>query len=106
MSRLRAISLGIVIVLAGLSTTATAAAPTFDDIATSPFRGDIEWIAARGITGGCDARRYCPNGVVTRGQMASFLARMFDLPPATRDYFRDDNASMHQSAINRLAQSG
>jgi hypothetical protein len=38
--------------------------------------------------------------------MATFLARALKLPPATRDYFTDDNRSAHQDAINRLAEAG
>jgi S-layer homology domain len=43
---------------------------------------------------------------VTRQQMASFLARALDLPPATSDYFSDDTGSPHQADINRVAQAG
>jgi hypothetical protein len=43
--------------------------------------GNINAIAADGITLGCtaDGRFYCPANLVTRGQMASFLARALDL---------------------------
>jgi hypothetical protein len=40
----------------------------------------IEQLAAEGITGGCGAGIYCPNGNVTRDQMAVFLVRTFNLP--------------------------
>lgn len=40
----------------------------------------IKQLAAEGITGGCGAGIYCPNNPVTRGQMAIFLVRTFDLP--------------------------
>ncbi len=33
----------------------------------------IEDFAARGITGGCGVGQYCPQGIVTRAQMAAFL---------------------------------
>ena len=42
-------------------------------------------LAASGITAGCAADRFCPNGVVTRAQMATFLARAFDLPSTGTD---------------------
>jgi hypothetical protein len=58
------------------------------------------------IVSGCAASRYCPINSVTRGQMASFLDRALDLPPATRDYFSDDNGASFEAAINRLAQAG
>jgi hypothetical protein len=54
----------------------------FVDITDSVFRPDIERIAAEGITQGCDPpdnQRFCPDDVVTRGQMATFLARALGL---------------------------
>jgi peptidoglycan hydrolase-like amidase len=52
----------------------------FDDIAgTGPHRAGINTLAARGITSGCSTAQYCPRGLVTREQMASFLARALGL---------------------------
>jgi parallel beta-helix repeat protein len=79
---------------------------TFTDISDSPFRVDIIWAAEQGIARGCTADRFCPKDHVTREQMASFLARAFRLPSTTRDYFSDDNGSMHEGAINRVAAAG
>ena len=44
---------------------------------THPFRSYIEAFYDAGITGGCSSspRLYCPDGIVTRGQMAVFLER-------------------------------
>jgi len=78
----------------------------FGDIWTSSFVASIQWIYDQGITTGCAPDAYCPKNAVTRGQMASFLARAMDLPPATKDYFRDDNGLTHEGDINRLAESG
>lgn len=50
-------------------------ADRFDDIALSKHRENINAVAARGFTGGCGARSYCPSGRVLREQMATFLAR-------------------------------
>lgn len=83
-----------------------AAAPPFSDIAGSPFRADIEWLTAHGITRGCTTDRFCPTGVVTREQMASFIVRMFALPSSTVDRFADDEGSVHEPAINALAAAG
>jgi glucose/arabinose dehydrogenase len=49
---------------------------------THPLARWIEQLAREGITGGCSASppRYCPNATVTRGQMAVFLIRTFNLP--------------------------
>jgi hypothetical protein len=80
---------------------------TFSDIAGSPFYNDILWLAASGITGGCGNGRFCPDGVVTRAQMASFLVRALNLTSgAGADLFWDDDASLHQPDIDRLATSG
>jgi len=80
----------------------------FFDIAGSIFTGDIVWAAENGITAGCQASppMFCPNDSVTREQMATFLDRALDLPPATDDYFSDDDGSIHEGAINRIAEAG
>jgi len=78
----------------------------FYDILGNQFLADIIWIAERGITTGCAEERFCPNAVVTRGQMAAFLVRAFDLPATARDYFTDDERSIFEADINRLAASG
>ena len=70
-----------------------------------PHEDNINRIAEAGITTGCTATRFCPNGIVNRGQMASFLARALDLPPAGADYFTDDDGA-HEDAINRIAEAG
>jgi hypothetical protein len=49
----------------------------FDDDNSSPHEGDINRLAYSGVTAGCAERRYCPAGVVSRGQMAAFLHRAF-----------------------------
>jgi spore germination protein YaaH len=78
----------------------------FYDILGTQFFSDILWIAEQGITTGCAEERFCPNATVTRGQMAAFLVRAFDLPAASRDYFTDDESSIFEADINRLAASG
>jgi hypothetical protein len=40
----------------------------------------IEQLAREGITTGCGPTTYCPDMTVTRGQMAVFVARAFNLP--------------------------
>ena len=40
----------------------------------------IERLALEGITSGCGAGNYCPEGLVTRAQMAIFLVKTFNLP--------------------------
>lgn len=81
-------------------------APAFDDIADSKFEQEIEWLADEGITTGCGERLFCPDGAVTRKQMATFIVRAFDLPATLEDYFSDDDGLAHEDAINRLAAAG
>lgn len=40
----------------------------------------IEQLAAEGITGGCGGGNYCPDRLVTRGQVAALIVRAFALP--------------------------
>ena len=78
----------------------------FGDDESSIHEANINRLAAAGITGGCAPGRFCPTATVTREQMASFLVRAFDLPSAAIDYFTDDETSIHEGDINRLALSG
>ena len=84
----------------------TTSAAYFTDIATSPFQTEILWLADVGVTSGCGDGRFCPKGYVTRGEMASFLARSLKLPSTSRDYYRDDETSTHEQNINRLSEAG
>ncbi|HEX7224781.1 MAG TPA: S8 family serine peptidase [Candidatus Limnocylindria bacterium] len=80
----------------------------FDDISGSTFVEDILWAYENGVTTGCsaDPPLFCPKAPVTRGEMATFLDRILDLPEATEDHFSDDNGSFHEDAINRIAEAG
>ena len=75
----------------------------FADISSSQFKADIEWLYESGITTGCTVNLFCPEDSVTRGQMAAFLDRALSLPPTTKDFFTDDESSMFEASINRLA---
>ena len=56
------------------------ATATFGDVPTNhQFFRVIEALAASGITSGCGNGNFCPNDPVTRGAMASFLARALGL---------------------------
>ena len=68
----------------------------------------VERLAEWGITAGCsaDAPRYCPNGHVTRDQMASFIARAFKLKGAPTDFFTDTKGNTHEENIVAMAVSG
>ena len=80
---------------------------TFTDDGTSSHRGWIEAISAAGITAGCEADRYCPSAPITRQQMATFIARAFDLPPATSHGFADVTpGNVHGPNVAAIAQAG
>lgn len=78
----------------------------FTDDNVSPFEGAINMIAAAGITSGCNPpanTRFCPNASVTRGQMAAFLVRAYDLGGSTAgNPFLDDDSSQFEADIERL----
>ena len=78
----------------------------FTDDDHSTHEAAINRLAAAGITNGCGGDRFCPTRGVTRGEMATFLARALGLPRTGTDYFTDDDGSVHESAINRLAEAG
>lgn len=66
----------------GSNYTPPPATGIFGDVPmTDPFAPWIEQIYAEGITGGCSANPllYCPASPTTRGQMAVFLVRTFNL---------------------------
>jgi len=78
----------------------------FWDTVGSPFRGDIESTFLRGITFGCSPINFCPSSITQRQVMAAWLARALELPPATRDWFTDDETSPYEDSINRVADAG
>ncbi len=80
----------------------------FADDDGSIFETDINAIAAGGVTLGCNPPandRYCPTGLVSRGQMAAFLRRAYSLPASSTDFFTDDD-SIFEVDINAIAQAG
>ncbi|MFP3882607.1 MAG: right-handed parallel beta-helix repeat-containing protein [Actinomycetota bacterium] len=72
------------------------------------FEADIERLAAADVTKGCNPPtndRFCPDGFVTRGQMAAFIARALDLAPGN-DRFNDVDGSVFRADINAIAAAG
>ena len=83
-------------VAAVVETAACVGDDSFADDEGSTFEEDINRVAAAGITRGCDAAdasRFCPDELVTRGQMAAFINRGFELEPGSKDRFSDDDGS-------------
>jgi peptidoglycan/xylan/chitin deacetylase (PgdA/CDA1 family) len=88
-----------------------AAILRFDDVpGDHTFFWSVEAISAAGITVGCNPPAntlFCPERRVTRGEMAAFLTRALQLPAYTGpDRFVDDDNSVFEGAIERLAQAG
>ncbi|MDH3500370.1 MAG: 5'-nucleotidase C-terminal domain-containing protein, partial [Acidimicrobiia bacterium] len=67
---------------------------------------NINAIAAAGITLGTAPGQFSPATGVARRQMAAFLARAFNLPSTTTDYFTDDNGTLLEPEINAVAAAG
>ena len=78
----------------------------FSDDDGQMFESSINALAEAGITGGCAPDRFCREGSVSRAQMAAFLVRALDIPPATKDYFSDDDSHSLESSINAMAEAG
>ncbi|MEA2003256.1 MAG: S-layer homology domain-containing protein, partial [Actinomycetota bacterium] len=98
------------LLLGALLAPAAGAAVSFVDVLSdNVFAGDIQWLADSGITRGCNPPtndRFCPNDPVTRGQMAAFLGRALNLPTGETNVFTDDNGSVFENDIDRLATAG
>jgi hypothetical protein len=85
------------------------AGATFTDDDASVHEGNIETIAAAGITVGCnppDNDEYCPTDELTRGQGAAFFSRALNLMQSDDDLFGDDDASIFEGDINAIASVG
>ncbi|NND04150.1 MAG: S-layer homology domain-containing protein, partial [Acidimicrobiia bacterium] len=72
------------------------------------FVSEIQWLADNQITLGCnppDNDLFCPDGFVTRAQMAAFLVRALHFPDGV-ETFTDDNDSIFEKDIEALAAAG
>lgn len=90
------------------TTVTSTATGTFSDVprAAVHFAG-IEALSSAGITGGCDADRYCPGRHVTRGQMATFVANAMDLRMRSSSSFSDvRTGSVFDAAIAAVSGAG
>ncbi|HBC90687.1 MAG TPA: hypothetical protein DCZ00_04490 [Lactococcus sp.] len=67
--------------------------PRFWDVKDSMFKNDIGWLSSKGITTGYTPTSFNPDADITRGEMAAFLYRFYNvtvnnqkLPPAPQPY--------------------
>ena len=80
----------------------------FDDVDRADWRTRfIERMADLGVTTGCgDGTRFCPEGTVTRAQMAVFLSRAYSLPDGPDPGFSDvPTGAWYAGDVARLAAS-
>jgi hypothetical protein len=90
----------------------TVGPPTrfIDVVASHLFYADIEWLADTGTTRGCNPPtndRFCPDEVVTRGQMAAFLSRGLGLAEVDEsETFLDDDTTPFEQDIERIFAAG
>jgi hypothetical protein len=94
----------------------------FTDVGPGAHHDNILCLSFAGITQGTTATTYSPTNTVTRGQMASFIARSIDkanslvtpgttlttLPPddGTNSYSDVSASNVHKASINRLSKAG
>jgi uncharacterized lipoprotein YddW (UPF0748 family) len=80
----------------------------FTDTAGHLFEDEINLLAAAGVVRGVTATTYEPDRSVSRAEMASLLARMFErttsaaLPPGPMPFTDVSSSNVHRDAIARL----
>lgn len=77
----------------------------FIDICGAWYEDDVIWLADQGISSGCAADKFCPDTIITREQMAAFLASALKLP-AGPNAFTDDEGTPFEASINAVAAAG
>ncbi len=90
-----------------------SAAPYFVDVpASHAFFRWVQKMKELGITVGCDPTHYCPDDLVTRGQMAAFIIRsryglLTEYNPPAAPYFTDvEPGSPFYEPIQKMRQVG
>ena len=87
----------------------------FEDVNASSMWEDSVWYAPHverladlEVTVGCtqDPLRFCPDANLTRAQVASWVARAFDLESAESQGFADAVGSVHEANINAVVAAG
>ncbi len=81
-----------------------------DVLSDHTFVDDVEWLAAEGISRGCNPpanTMFCPDLDMTRGQMAALLVRAMDYADdGGGDLFVDDDHSVFETDIDKLGTAG
>ena len=89
------------------TTSAQPAPPAgrFNDTAGNAHAANIEKVAAAGIASGYPDGGFHPNESVSRGQMATFIAKGYNLAPASSP-FSDTAGDTHEPGIGAVANAG
>ena len=82
-----------------------APAGRFNDTADNVHAANIDKVAAAGIASGFPDGGFHPNESVSRGQMATFIAKGYNLPPAAST-FSDTAGDTHEPGIGAVANAG
>lgn len=82
----------------------------FDDTGASPYKHAINQIAEVGVVRGFPDGTYRPRATVSRAQMATYLVNLYEETTgetltASRDYFDDDDGTIHEPNINKIAEA-
>ena len=84
----------------------------FDDVAAgSTHARGIRCLLLHDLVAGRTPSTFAPDGLVTRGQLATFLLRVLErlgrvVPVDPPDAFGDDDASVHEPSLDALAKLG
>ncbi len=82
----------------------------FTDDDGHTFENDIDKLGTAGVTKGCNPPvndKFCPDDLVTRGQMAAFLVRALGYTDnGGGDLFTDDDGSIFENDIDKLGTAG
>ncbi len=79
---------------------------SYSDVAGTTHARAIAAVSEAGIASGFSDGSFRPNQPVSREQMASFLARGWDLPNGSAARFSDVSSSVHRGAIGAIASAG
>jgi hypothetical protein len=86
-----------------LGIPATSQRGTFRDV-DGVHAANIEALAAAGLTNGCSADRFCPDGRLTRQQLATFMARALQLQPVPSGF--TDVSPVHDGSVGAIVRAG
>ena len=83
----------------------------FEDLTGHWAKGDVEALASRGLVAGVDAKRFAPDGVITRAQLSVLLVRAIGLEPGGADesapQFRDvPPGEWYADAVSQAVKAG